>query len=302
MKISDLKKRKEELGYTNEKVSALSGVPLGTVQKIFGGATSKPRYNTLQSIECALFPELHSNKEASLYKDMVHKLSLDYADRVSETPALDEYISAVSAEDIAAGYEKVISWKAPGEFTKEDLNDLPDGLTMELINGVLCDRNTPTTRHQVIALELFAQLNMAIRNNPEKHRDCLVLAAPTTVQPDKDDDKNVFIPDVLAVCDKDKYKGGEEIIGAPDFVAEVLSPSTKDYDKTKKLIKYWDAGVREYWIIAPESRRVFVYILNECTILNRYSFDDQIPLSISGGEIVIDFKYINDRLKNYFGE
>ena len=42
MKVSELKERKKELGYSNEKVSELSGVPLGTIQKIFGGATETP--------------------------------------------------------------------------------------------------------------------------------------------------------------------------------------------------------------------------------------------------------------------
>ena len=73
MKIEEIKERKKELGYTNEMISELSGVPLGTVQKFFGGATSRPRFNTIQSIECVLFPEKHSKKEAALYKDIDFK-------------------------------------------------------------------------------------------------------------------------------------------------------------------------------------------------------------------------------------
>ena len=51
MTVSEMRKRKKELGYTNEKVSELSGVPLGTVQKIFAGVTDSPRYDTLQALE-----------------------------------------------------------------------------------------------------------------------------------------------------------------------------------------------------------------------------------------------------------
>lgn len=51
MTIQEMKQKKKELGYTNEMVSALSGVPLGTVQKVFAGATSHPRYETLQALE-----------------------------------------------------------------------------------------------------------------------------------------------------------------------------------------------------------------------------------------------------------
>ena len=43
MTIEEMKKRKRELGYSNEQVAALSGVPLSTVQKIFGGSTQSPR-------------------------------------------------------------------------------------------------------------------------------------------------------------------------------------------------------------------------------------------------------------------
>ncbi|WP_371722225.1 helix-turn-helix domain-containing protein, partial [Neglectibacter sp. X4] len=44
-----MKKKKQELGYTNEMIAQISGVPLGTVQKIFAGITTSPRYDTLQA-------------------------------------------------------------------------------------------------------------------------------------------------------------------------------------------------------------------------------------------------------------
>ena len=254
MKIEELKKRKEELGYTNEMVSKLSGVPLGTVQKFFGGSTSKPRYNTLQSIECVLFPELHSKKEAALYKE--------------------------------------------GEFTIEDWKNLPDGAWMELIDGVLYDRNYPTKRHQFVATQLTILLGIAIK---EKGGPCLVLG-PAGVQPDENDDKNGFIPDVLIVCDREKYTKDEEtIVGAPDFVAEVLSPSTEKYDRTKKLNKYWQKGVREYWIIDIKNEEVIVYRFEKAVPPVVYGFEEQVPLGISEGDIIIDFKSISDGLKRYFG-
>ena len=54
MTIQEMKRRKRELGYSNAKVAELSGVPLGTVQKIFSGETSYPRYATLQALEQVL--------------------------------------------------------------------------------------------------------------------------------------------------------------------------------------------------------------------------------------------------------
>ena len=48
MNIQEMKEKKKEKGYTNEQIAELTGVPLGTVQKIFGGATTSPRYDTLK--------------------------------------------------------------------------------------------------------------------------------------------------------------------------------------------------------------------------------------------------------------
>lgn len=56
MTIEEMKARKIELGYTNETVARLSGVPLGTVQKIFAGETKAPRYDTIQKLQKALEP------------------------------------------------------------------------------------------------------------------------------------------------------------------------------------------------------------------------------------------------------
>ena len=254
MKISDLIERKKELGYTNEMISEKSGVPISTVNKIFGGFTEKPRYNTLQSIECVIFPELHSPKEA-------------------------------------------------GEFTVSDLDNLPEGMLIELIDGVIYDRNTPTKKHQLIVTRLSAQLDAAKDKVKGKRKDCLVLVAPTGVRLSKEDEKIRLIPDILMVCDKEKYndKEEEDIIGAPDLVIEVLSSSTEKHDTFVKLNKYWTIGVREYWIIDIEREEIYVYSFEKRIAPKTYNFEDLIPLEISAGAITIDFKSINDSLKNYFG-
>lgn len=66
MTIEEMKARKAELGYTNETVAALSGVPLGTVQKIFAGETKAPRYDTVQKLIKILGrqPEAYAYEEA----------------------------------------------------------------------------------------------------------------------------------------------------------------------------------------------------------------------------------------------
>ena len=304
MKISDLIERKKELGYTNEMISEKSGVPLSTVNKIFGGITEKPRYNTLQSIQCVLFPEQYTKKETALYKNIAENLALDWGDRVSEGYALDEYTGASSKEEVIRNYEEVISWKKAGEITVDDLENIPDGMFVELIDGVIYDRNTPTTKHQFIVTKLVSQLDVAIEGAKAKNKDCIVFTSPTSVRPDKKDRKNVLIPDILVVCDRKKFddEDGEGVIyGAPDLVIEVLSPSTARYDMFVKFNKYWNMGVREYWIINIETEEIYVYNFEKGTAPKTYSFEDQIPLEISKGAITIDFKRISDRLKTYFG-
>lgn len=304
MKISDLIERKKELGYTNEMISEKSGVPVSTVNKIFGGFTEKPRYNTLQSIECVLFPELHSPKETALYKDIVENLVLDWGNRVAEGAAIDEYnFEPLKKEEVIGEYERLLSRKKAGEFTVSDLDNLPEGMLIELIDGVIYDRNTPTKKHQLIVTRLSAQLDAAKDKVKGKRKDCLVLVAPTGVRLSKEDEKNRLIPDILMVCDKEKYndKEEEDIIGAPDLVIEVLSPSTEKHDTFVKLNKYWTIGVREYWIIDIEREEIYVYSFEKRIAPKTYNFEDLIPLEISAGAITIDFKSINDSLKNYFG-
>lgn len=301
MWIEDLIERKKELGYTNEMISEKSGVPLSTVNKIFGGITTRPRYNTLQSLECVLFPEKHDRREAAINKELVRNLSLDYADSVEEDSALSEYSSESSAAERKHSYEKVVSWKNQGEYTVEDWRNLPDGVMMELIDGVLYDRSTPSKRHQFIATKLVVQLDAAIEKTG--HEKCIVFTAPTGVQIDAEDRRTGLIPDVFMVCDEKKYSSeNDDIIGAPDFVTEILSPSTREYDKSRKLNLYWKAGVREYWIIDITFKEIWVYQFEKGIPPESYSFEDRIPLGISGGEIVIDFKSIADRMRMLFGE
>ena len=69
---------------------------------------------------------------------------------------------------------------------------------------------------------------------------------------------NIFIPEVMAVCDRKKIRGNG-VLGAPDLVVEVLSPSTANHDRGYKKEVYAKCGVREYWIIHPEDKSVDVY-------------------------------------------
>ncbi|MBO6236982.1 MAG: Uma2 family endonuclease [Schwartzia sp.] len=76
------------------------------------------------------------------------------------------------------------------------------------------------------------------------------------------DDENVFVPDVLIICDKNKIKANW-IDGAPDLVVEVLSPSTTINDRGIKKDVYERSGVKEYWIVDPSAKSIEVHYLKD---------------------------------------
>lgn len=69
------------------------------------------------------------------------------------------------------------------------------------------------------------------------------------------------------------------IHGAPDLVIEIVSPSSRFMDYLRKLNVYDRIGVREYWIVDPETQRVTVYGLEQQTV-SQYDFSDDIPVGI----------------------
>lgn len=255
MTIQEMNERKRELGYSYEKLAELSGVPVGTVQKVLGGITKSPRYDTLLALERVLNPQ----------KPLMLRESV-----------------AVYGE------------KKQGEYTIDDYFALPDERRVELIDGVIYDMSAPVFMHQSIGTEIFARIRDYIR---KQKGNCLPGMAPVDVQLDCDN-KTMVQPDVFVLCDRNKILNGR-IYGAPDFIVEVLSPSTAKKDTGIKTIKYANAGVREYWIVDAKRQRVIVYILNEEGYfdISLYSFEDEVPVHIFDNECIIDFKEIYEYIE-----
>ena len=121
------------------------------------------------------------------------------------------------------------------------------------------------------------------------------MIAPLDVQLDRDD-RTMVQPDVLVVCDRSKVVR-RCVYGAPDFVVEILSPSTWEKDMYVKLGKYESAGVREYWIVDPKKKRVLVYDFEHTDFPALYTFTDQIPVGIFAGECRVDFASIYEYVR-----
>jgi Uma2 family endonuclease len=87
-----------------------------------------------------------------------------------------------------------------------------------------------------------------------------------------DEESPQVLPDIKIVCDRNKIKD-DKIYGAPDFIVEILSPSTKKKDLTEKKDLYERFGVREYWIINPQDKSVQVYLLESESEEGKYVLD-----------------------------
>ena len=128
-----------------------------------------------------------------------------------------------------------------------------DKRKVEYIDGVAYMLAPAGTRHNSIGGNLYR----IISNYLHKKR-CKVFYETKVVF----DEKNHFIPDLLVVCDRNKIKENY-VEGAPDFVVEILSLSTRRRDLSSKRDAYAKFGVKEYWIVDPKSKTVDVYVLQE---------------------------------------
>lgn len=204
--------------------------------------------------------------------------------------ALEEVLLSGSVKVLREAQAAYLTKKQQGEFTVEDYDALPDEQRVELIDGVLYDMASPSLLHQMIGGSIYRMFADYIDRNKGK---CIPVIAPVDVQLDCDD-KTVVQPDIMILCDRSKISEKKKIYGAPDFVLEILSKSTRKIDTIKKLQKYADAGVREYWIVDPEQKRVMVYEFeseNERK-LSIYGFHDKVPVGIFDGECIVDFAEI----------
>ena len=271
MTIEEMRQRKRELGYTNQMIAERSGIPLSTVQKVFAGATSSPRRETIEALGRAL-----EKDKSAVYEDPVT------SDRMVNETSEAYNVNAEDGNSSETGNRL---------FTLEDYLRLPDDQRVELIDGVFYDMAAPTTIHQGVAGFLHKKFLDFVMENKGP---CFPFISPVDVQLDCDD-KTVVQPDILVVCDRTKYKNGR-VFGAPDLVVEVLSPSTRRKDMQLKMYKYAGAGVREYWMVDPEKKLVVQYDLEHLEIPAIYNFQSVIPVLIWDGACTIDLREMDETI------
>jgi Uma2 family endonuclease len=169
-----------------------------------------------------------------------------------------------------------------------------------LINGfVKLMSPAPTSYHQSITINLATEIKNYIKRKKYK-----IFTAPFDVRfpetaSNKENDAIITVvqPDISIICDLSKIdvKG---CIGAPDMIVEIVSPSSAKHDVEDKFQLYQKHGVREYWIVFPESRSLNVLVLDEnhkYQLVGMYANDSKVKVNIFE-DLVIDLSEIFEDL------
>jgi Uma2 family endonuclease len=168
--------------------------------------------------------------------------------------------------------------KLAGTWSYEDLISLPDdGRRYEIIEGELYEMPAPSWDHAVTIMNLILLLAPVVQALGGR-----VLTAPLDVFFEGADPVQ---PDIVVLLPESAASGaGRGVEGAPDLLIEVLSPSNRGHDVLTKRALYARAGVREYWIVDPESRTVEVLMLDRDAFhrVQRVSGDDAVISSLLG--------------------
>jgi Uma2 family endonuclease len=133
-------------------------------------------------------------------------------------------------------------------LTFEDYQQLPDDQDYEIVEGVLYVAPRPCPYHQIVANRLAHALTGSVEDGGKG-----------TVVPDADlviSERDIYISPDSMVFLGDRFTTDPEgwIQVVPDLVVEVLSPSTRDYDRVTKRHLYAQLGVSHYWIVDPQRR------------------------------------------------
>ena len=312
MNIETMIAIKKEFSISYSAISEASGVPISTVQKVLGGIT-KPRNSTAEALAKALtgfikqgsprwmgavsFEELLISHDYNYILDLLRNYKTADSDYVvNEKSGFNVSGSHDNNYDLskAVGFEN----KSSGEYEVSDYENLPEDIRVELIDGYFYEMEAPTKKHQVILQEILIQLTSQIRKNKG---DCKVYMAPSDVQLDESN-KTIVQPDLFILCNKDMIKNSRRTVGAPEFIIEVLSESTRKKDMTLKLNIYEACGVKEYWIIDPNKEYIIKYFFENMSLTNIYTFNDIVPLELYEGKISVDFSEIKSEIIDEFGE
>ena len=152
-----------------------------------------------------------------------------------------------------------------GTYTYADYLKWTFAERLELIKGKIFNMSpAPARFHQGVSWTISSYIATALRG-----KKCKAYSAPFDVRllpmSKSKNNKKVYTvvqPDICVICDLKKLDD-KGCIGAPDLIIEILSPGNTKKEMKDKFDVYEENGVKEYWIVEPNDRAIFVYVLNE---------------------------------------
>ena len=153
-----------------------------------------------------------------------------------------------------------------GTYTYADYLKWTFDERLEIIKGKIFPMSAPARIHQRISWRFAFEIQKYLEG-----KLCEAYSAPFDVRltPLKKNKTNkvhtIVQPDLCVVCDLDKLDD-KGCVGAPDLIIEILSPGNSRKEMKEKYEVYQENGVKEYWLVEPVDKCVFVYVLNEAGI------------------------------------
>ncbi len=194
-------------------------------------------------------------------------------DYVRIMPCSDEYsVSEMAAPYNNGFYERGHENSDKKKVTYKEFIELTENssLRYELIDGEVFVLSSPNYFHQFSVAEIHGHFY-----NWFKGQKCRPLLAPFDVTLFKrEDDPDVVQPDIIIICDIENIDEEGKYKGVPTLAVEVLSPSTRRNDMLAKLDLYMKTGVREYWIVDPSKKEIYVYTFKDKNILDYKVYTD----------------------------
>lgn len=160
-----------------------------------------------------------------------------------------------------------------------NLNLYDDNITVEWVNDVKYMSPSPHPNHGMVYSELFNDFYNYLKGKgcrlfPDKTDLCL---SSPEIPINISELKKPIVPDLFIVCDSKFELVGNNIVAIPDFICEIVSPSSIKMDNVIKKELYLSKGVREYWIADYFDKTITVCFDDEEKV---YSFQDEIKVNI----------------------
>lgn len=292
MDIKSLKERKKALKLTTYDLAIRADLPVSTVSKIMTGETKNPSYTTIERIDAVLYQEELDVRLNAYIKALQEYVQNTPYEEVNQDKFEAEYrkkhnlsddpIPFAVPKDSKAFIENALAPKRDMRVSYKDIMKFEENRPIELLFGNVIYSEGPTYQHQLVVQNVGRILDNYIHSN---HGKCKMFNVGINVFL-CEDEYTLVCPDIVVNCEESLITE-LGINGAPDFVAEVTSPSTHGRDCKEKMHAYLRYGVREYWIIDLQKKRVVTYVNGDPLMTAIYSFDDEIPVSIYDGALTI---------------